>query len=489
MSIKREEKALREFKRILEDLVVLLRVATGAKTVYMHWVNRARQQFVLEAKSTSLSNVMFKDRVEFQDHFLENYRDNEEIVLLRVHDNINPEDLNHYYENPLVNYVTLVPFVNNGETVALTAIESEKPFLIADHEQAVQSFRSALGNVLNTYLELTDLFDKQQEWIEYEESLNLFSTQQHKVEILHRMLSEMQKILPGGGASFIARGMETWVNVLNSPGAKIHPALGMMIDEKSIAYASLKSGKPEFAMHFNQNPKRISSGEAETEGATLAIPLMIDDRRHGTVIASDKNPLVFKESVKHKLTNLVRTAGLAIRANLGKISVDEDLLTSEYSSFIPDLWEKAIETEITNVKSTINTWFGFITIENLQVLRSKHRLEELRRLQRTLTKSMNPSLFGYNGYIGFNSDYVFTFMIQDQSGSAVAEWLDHIQQMLKKPVVLSDGQEVDVEVTTSFIPIDGHITEVHSVVQSAKSKLAEAVKETVSKKSFFDFRR
>jgi hypothetical protein len=489
MSIKREEKALREFKHILNDLVNLLRISTGAKTVYMHWVNRAREQFVLEAKSTSLTNVMFKDRVGFQDYFLDSYKDIEETVMLRVNENIDPNELSHYYENPLVNHVTLIPFVNNGETVALTTIESQEAFILAENDSVIQSYRNSLGNVLNTYLELTDLFDKQQEWVDYEESLNAFSTHQHKVEILYRMLSEIQKLLPTGGACFVARGMDTWVNVLNSPEARIHPTLGMMIDEKSIAYSSLKSGKPEFAMHFNQNPKRLSSGEADTEGATLAIPLMIDDRRHGTVIASDKNPLVFKESVKHKLTNLVRVAGLTIRANLGKISVDEDLLTTEYGSFIPDIWEKAIETEIINAGNSKNTWFGFITIENLQSLRSKYRLEELQRLQRTLTRTMNPSLFGFNGYIGFNSDYVFTYLIQDQSGSAVTNWLDHIQKLLESPVVLSDGQKMNVEVTTSYTPVDGQVTEVHTIVQSAKSKLAEAVKETVTKKSFFDFKR
>lgn len=489
MSIKRENKALREFKHIIEDLLTLLRKSTHSETVYMHWVNRARQQLVLESSSTSLSNVMFKDRVEFEDHFLNQMKDAEKPVQLRVGEKIDAKDLNHYYDKPKIKYVTVLPFINNDETVALTTVDSIEPFLLSEYEEVINSYSSALGNVLNTYLELTDLYDKQKEWIEYDESLNVLSTRQHKVDILYRMLNEMQKLLPTGGVCFVARGMDTWVNVLNSKGGDIAPLLGLMIDEKSIAYDSLKNGKPEFAIHFNQNPKRLSTLETGTEGATLAIPLMIDDRRHGTVVASDNNALVFKESVKHKLTNFVRVAGLSIRANLGKMPMDADLLASEYSSFIPDVWEKAIESAIVNGNDEKKTWFGLITIENLQKLRSKYRLEELKRLQRTLVKALNPSLFGFTGYIGFNSDYVFTFIIQDKTDSAPEEWIESINNMLEKPVKLSGGQKIKVEVSVGYTDLNDTATDSHSVVKKAKQALSEAVKKSASTSSFFQFNK
>jgi hypothetical protein len=488
MSIKREDKALREFKLIIEDLVILLRKSTGAETVYLHWVNRSREQFVLEANSTWLSNVMFKDRAGFQEHFLENQKNISSPVLLRVGEKIDAGDLSHYYDHCPIRYVTVIPFVNNKETVALTTVETIEPFLLSEHEQVIHSYNGALTNVLNTYLELTDLYGKQQEWIAYDESLNSISTRQHKVEILYRMLNEMQNLLPTGGACLVARGMDTWVNVLNSKGAKCTPALGTMIDEKSLAHDSLKNGKPEFAIHFNQNPKRLSAGETDTEGATLAIPLMIDDRRHGTVVACDSNALTFSDSTKHKLTNLVRVAGLAIRANLGKLSVDDDLLTSEYSSFIPDVWEKAIESELARDKAGSKTWFGLLAVENLQSLRSKYRLEELQRLQRTLVKALNPSLFGFNGYIGFNSDYVFTFLLQD-GNSAAEKWLQSVNQMLEKPVKMSDGQQVDVEISAGYTMVTGEGTDFHPIVRKAKAELSEAVKQSVSKKKFFNFNK
>lgn len=480
MGMKREEKALREFKQIIEDLLFLLRRSAGAETAYLLWVNRAREQLVLEASTTSFSNVMFADRTAFQDHFLSKHLNTEVPIQLKVGEKIDKGQLEHYYSDVPIKQITAIPFVNNQETVAITVVETAAPFKLSEQGNVIQSYKNALGNVLNTYLELTDLHEKQQEWIDYEASLNTISTRLHKVEIIHRMLNEMQKLLPSGGACLVARGMETWVNVLCSKGSVMAPSLGLMIDEKSIAYDSLQNGKPEFAIHFNQNPKRLSTSELETEGATFAIPFMINDKRYGTVITYDRNPLVFKQSARHKLANLVRISALAIRANLDKVTMDEDLFTSEFNSFIPDIWEKALESVIEGDDKERRTWFGFIAIENLQTLRSKYRLEELRRLQRTLVKGLNPSRFGFNGYIGFNSDYVFSFLMQDTSDSAPANWIGRVNKMLSRPVSLSDGQQVDVQVTFGYTKVQGNEPDFHTVVQRAKANLSDAVKQSVS---------
>ena len=97
MGKKRQEKALREFKQVLEDLIFLLRTASSMKTVYMYWINRSREQFVLETKSTTLSNVMFEDRVAFEEHYLDAYKDITEPITIEVERDLEEGDLSHYY--------------------------------------------------------------------------------------------------------------------------------------------------------------------------------------------------------------------------------------------------------------------------------------------------------------------------------------------------------------------------------------------------------
>ena len=84
-----------------------------------------------------------------------------------------------------------------------------------------------LANVLNTYLELTDLYGREEVWTEYERSLEKISPKHHKVDILNCMAEEMQTLLPLGGVSILLRGMEVWIIVFNTSDSEITPVPGL----------------------------------------------------------------------------------------------------------------------------------------------------------------------------------------------------------------------------------------------------------------------
>jgi len=480
MAIKREEKALLEFKHIMDDVVHLLQKSTNAETVYLYWVNRSREQFVLETNSTSQPNVMFQDRVNFEQFYLNNYKDIQQPKELTVGVDIDKDELRHYYDSVPIRNLILIPFINNGELVAITVVESADKIQLTEYEETFSAYRDALINVLNTYLELTDLYENQQEWVDYEESMNKIEPKHHKVEILDHLVEEMQKIIPNGGVSVLLRGMDVWTTVFHSSSAVNTPSVGLKVEEKSMVHDALEKGEPQFSIHFNQNPKRVATDEMYTEGATLAIPMIISGRRHGVVLVYDENPLVFKESIKHQLINLVRVATLSIQVNLGKLPIGQDLFTTDYGSFIPEVWEKTLEKEIqrTPIREK-HVWFGLITIDNLQSLRSRLRLEDLNRLQKTLVKKLNPSNFGFEGYIGFNSDYVFTYLLFTDEKDHHKEWMKAANGLFKEPVELSDGQKLDVDIRCGYTELKKRDTDVHHVVTKAKKALSEAVKTAV----------
>lgn len=481
MGQKRQEKALREFKQVLEDLVFLLRSASGMETVYLYWVNRNRDQFVMETKSTALSNVMFQDRLQFEDHFLNTYKDIDEPLSLEIGEDISVDLLTHYYDQVPIKYVTLLPFLNNGETVAITVLESREQIFTDAQSEVIYSYIDALRNVLNTYLEISDLYEKNEEWIDYEKQLSIFDTPGHRADLIIRMMNSIQRIVPDGGVSLVARGMNDWCNVYNAEDAQDAPPLGLPLEERTLAFETLQKGAPEFNIHFNNNPKRLSPRERQAKGATLAVPLMLNDRRQGVVLVYDENPLVFKESTKHKIINLVRIAALKILAGKPGLDTNEPILANEYGAHLPDLWERVIDTELfrlRNRSTEYHTWVGLITPSNLAELRTKLRLEDLALMQKDLVSRFNPGRFGVPGIIGFNSDYVYTFIIQHTDSEAMERWKELLRKELANAVKLSDGQQIRTGIQTGVVKLNPNQKDSYQVMQDAKSALNKTIRES-----------
>lgn len=475
MGHKRQEKALREFKEVLQDLVLMLRKATGMESVYLYWVNRSRRQFVMETKSTDSTDVVFQDRVRFEEHFLDAYKDIRQPLTLKVGRELSADDLGHYYNETPVRYVTLLPFINNDETVAITVVESGDAAFSTDQNEVIGSYINALGNVLNTYLEISDLYENQNEWVDYEESLDFLKTKGHHAGLLMEMLNTMQSLLEEGGVSLVTRAMGSWTNVLNAEQARQPVPIGMSAEDRSLAKDVLKSGQPEFAIHFNRNPKRISPREYYTEGATLAIPIMFDDFRKGVVLVYDANPLIFKESTKHKLINIVRLTALRIQARVKNTGRETALLANEHDALVPDLWERTIDSQVRRLqheRACFHSWVGLISVSELSQIRTQLRLEELSLMQKDLIRAFNPGQFGIPGFVGYHSDYIYTVFLHSRDEHAAAHWAEELQQQFEAPFELTNGKEIGTGLHIAFRELQADSGDSYQVISEVKREFS-----------------
>ena len=478
MSLDRQEKALREFKQIIADLVHLLRASTSSQLAYMCWVNQSRQQFVWETHSTRLSNVMFKDRVNFHHHFLDDYKELDELIKLRIGEDISKAKLGHYFSVVHAKSMLIIPFINKGETVGLTVLESDQDLDEEASLDAIYSYNNAMVNVLDTYLEVVDLHEQQKEWEEYEESLSNVHSRLNKVEVITTCLDEMQFLLPNGGVSFLCSAMDQWTIALNAKFAKNAPYVGLGVDDKSAVRDALEKGAPVFNMHFNSNPKLVSAYESRTEGASYVLPLLVHERRQGAFIAYDKDPLSFKESTKHKLANLARVASLQLQSNTRKSTMEEDIFTEKYQALVTELWEKSVEHELYRLRTDTerHSWMGLVTLENLSSFRTRFRMEELQRMQRDIVCFLNPYRFQQKGYIGFQSDYIYSFIIQSNKETALEEWVEQTRSKVAHGLKLSSGMNITVSFKFGAVKLRAEYLNAYEVLSTAKQQLAEAAK-------------
>ena len=473
-----EESALRKFKNVLKDIVRLLRQASGADTINLYWINKDRKQLVQETYATIWENTTFRDRMAFNESYLGRYRDITEQVILEINKDIPPEALVHYYDQVPIHFCYLIPFTNNEETVALTILEfSEKP-ADASFVEALDAYTQALRNLLQTFLELNELMDTQSEWTRYEEMLERLDRRHASIKLVERLTYQLQALVPKGGVTLLCQGMGHWSTVLNGAESVKPLPIGMALEENSIVHQALISGKPEFSIHFNGNPKRVSSREEISRGASIAVPVLVNERRQMVALIYHDNPLIFSEAVKHKVINLVRVVALRLATEWKTSSPDQRLFSNEYDAFEYDLWETVLRTEMKRLvlEPEVRTWFGFLTIKDLSKIRTRLRLEELRKLKQDTVRLADPSAHNFTGILGFYADYVYAFVLQGTGENQVEEWARSVKRKLEEPYKFGDGKQINLSVQIGYTVVKNPDLETDEIITQAKGALSDVVK-------------
>ncbi|HKI44203.1 MAG TPA: hypothetical protein VKA08_02610 [Balneolales bacterium] len=473
-----EESALRKFKNVLKDVVRLLRQASGADTINLYWINKDRKQLVQETYATIWENTTFRDRMAFNESYLGRYRDITEPVILEINKDIPQEALVHYYDQVPIHFCYLIPFTNNEETVALTVLEfSEKP-ADASFAEALDAYTQALRNLLQTFLELNELMDTQSEWTRYEEMLERLDRRHASIKLVERLTYQLQALVPKGGVTLLCQGMGHWSTVLNAAESVKPLPIGVALEENSIVHQALVSGKPEFSIHFNGNPKRVSSREEISRGASIAVPVLVNERRQMVALIYHDNPLIFSEAVKHKVINLVRVVALRLATEWKTSSPDQRLFSNEYDAFEYDLWETVLRTEMKRLvlEPDMTTWFGFLTIKDLSKIRTRLRLEELRKLQQDTVRLADPSAHNFTGILGFYADYVYAFVLQGTGENQVEEWARSVKRKLEEPYKFGDGKQINLSVQIGYTVVKNPGLETDEIIAQAKGALSDVVK-------------
>lgn len=92
-----------------------------------------------------------------------------------------------------------------------------------------------------------------------------------------------------------------------------------------------------------------------------------------------------------------------------------------------------------------------------------------------MVKALNPSRLGYNGIIGFNSDYVFTYIFSGSSEDDHQSWLETNMQDLKSKLDLGDARKVEVVIKAGFVKINPDKKDSDKILTDVKQALNTAM--------------
>lgn len=476
----REKDNLQNFKKVVRDMVLLLRTSMQAETVSMHWVNANRDIFVLAGYATVRKDVVYQDRVRRENHFLRDYSNIKSLTRLEQGTHFEAGELSHYTSTPPVTHIYLIPFVYNAETVAITTVETAgRHELVPTDEQVITAYRKVLGRMLQSYQEVADLAEKQTEWVDYDQMVGDLMKAEDPLDLVTSLVDNIQHYIgENGGVVLLARGMNDWHTVLHSLDARYPPPIGLALEKGSVAAHALTEGEPFFSPHLNGNPKRISASEPLCYGASLALPILHRQRRQLLILAYSENMLIFSEALKYKISNLCRSAGLKLESMLPNLDISQNIFSTGLTSYTRELIYTTFNRLTQHARHrtpALSTWVGMISIGNINDLRTRYRLDDLTNLQQQILMAIRPQNHGIPGIVGAHSDYVYTFILQSTDESSFLGWTGRIRELFREPFAFAVQKREPIRINTGVTRLNG-VTEPDEVLQKVKRAVNEAVR-------------
>lgn len=478
-----EKQAKRRFKEAARNLLKLLRAALGAQTSYMYWVNRNREQLVLECYDSALQEVVFQDRIAFGSHFLAPWLDLNHTVLANAGEGDRRLKLAHYIseQGDGVQTLLLIPFVNNGETVALSVAEFTRPIAEGElPEEAVSAYHLSVENILQTYLNLSFMLEQEERWAKHEITSQGMLSRMNSCQLLRKLVNEAAALTQKGGAALALKNGSCWQVAFRAGAACGELPAGIELTEHSQAWLALESGEPRFSLHYNGNPKRFHPTEKPATGASLAIPIDVLDFRQGLLLIWDEDPLRFTESQRHMFRGLCRITGLQLgQPRYGHTTAPESpLLGTPLGAFGLELLEHVMEQEFSlraQLSDTTPGWLVMVTPADLHALRARNALRKTNEIQRQMLTDLLPSRAGLCGLVAFHSDSLSLVYLRGTEAQ-IDGWLQRFAKNCREQGAAGKLYPADINFVGAKYCIPETETDVYSCIQAVRKNLNAAIK-------------
>ncbi len=476
----REEAILQQFRSLLSDITRLLRHATGARTVALHWVNKHREIYVPETHASNRPDVVFKDRIPFGTSFLDAYRDLQNAEWLKIGKDIEPDALSHYYDRTFVptGHVFLQPFRSSGETVAITVIETDSSEWTPSATEALSAYAASLDNLLHTYLELSNLLDSQKGWLDYDRALDDLMRRRDAIGIVWDMSRLAAELIPYSEVSLVLKGYSEWKVMGRFGNHRTLPATA--VGTPSMVSEALKSDAAIFSLHINGSPSRFNSREETASGASIALPIRTSAGTLGVLLVNHSDALSFNDAIRHQLANLVRTAGLKL--DIVTRSTKGEPFNASNGAIRPELADAIIEMELEKLResesgSDIHTWVGYATPADYSAIRTRLAPDELKDFHRSILSQIALNENGFGSLAMYHADHIHGFMVFGNQDDAIQKWGASLNKRIAK-TVRTGSLDITPALHLSAVKLRPGFDDAYAVHERARKALSQFVRKS-----------
>jgi diguanylate cyclase (GGDEF)-like protein len=468
-----EESPRAEFNALIQRVLSVVKDVQFAHTVALFWINREKQQLVLEGYTTDSEKFMTNRRLPIGSDVVSQIAVNGKPQIVNFVDALGQNDMVPYYETTDV----VKTFV--GVPIFFSGIQSQDPVAVlaldcleADaygNETIISLAQVAklISTLIRSYTSKYDLLLDSEVLRSISRVREQLSIDFGAHSITRSLAEETSRLVPWDYVAIVLfdDSKKSWVvhNLLNRMNDPYVPLMSELDPQQSLVIGVIQTGVPKIIDDLSTTtvPRFYQTERCESKGALVIIPLNSLNRCYGALVIESKDPKTYSDADVKLVQKLAETSSWALEilslteVMNNYVSLDETTGVSTRKSFMGRLHEEVQRaSDFSNDLSLV-----MVSIDRMDDHIARYGREAFDFILQNVGRMVKVSIRPYDvvGRFDFNC---FVILLVNTTSNEASLWAEKIRKNVASNILNIDNKSFSVTIS---VGVAGAIDEASDV--------------------------
>jgi diguanylate cyclase (GGDEF)-like protein len=462
-----------EFNALIQRVLSVVKDIQFAHTVALFWMNREKQQLVLEGYMTDSEKFMTNRRLPIGSDVVSQIAMNGKPQIVNFVDALGQGDMVPYYETTDV----IKTFV--GVPIFFSGIQSQDPVAVLAMDcleadaygnetiTSLAQIAKLISTLIRSYTSKYDLLLDSEVLRSISRVREQLSIDFGAHSITRSLAEETSRLVPWDYITIVLfdDSRKSWVvhNLLNRMNDPYVPLMSELDPQQSLVIGVIQTGVPKIIDDLSAStvPRFYQAERCESKGALVIIPLNSLNRCYGALVIESKDPKTYSDTDVKLVQKLAETSSWALEIlSLTEImnnyvSLDETTGVSTRKSFMGRLHEEVQRaSDFSNDLSLV-----MISIDRMDDHIARYGREAFDFILQNVGRMVKVSIRPYDivGRFDFNC---FVILLVNTTSNEASLWAEKIRKNVASNILNIDNKSFSVTIS---VGVAGAIDEASDV--------------------------
>jgi diguanylate cyclase (GGDEF)-like protein len=468
-----EEGPRAEFNALIQRVLSVVKDVQFAHTVALFWINREKQQLVLEGYTTDSEKFMTNRRLPIGSDVVSQIAVNGKPQIVNFVDALGQDDMVPYYETTdVVKTFVGVPIFFSGiqsqDPVAVLALDCLEADAYGNERiTSLAHVAKLISTLIRSYTSKYDLLLDSEVLRSISRVREQLSIDFGAHSITRSLAEETSKLVPWDYIAIVLfdDSRKSWVvhNLLNRMNDPYVPLMSELDPQQSLVIGVIQTSVPKIIDDLSTTtvPRFYQAERCESKGALVIIPLNSLNRCYGALVIESKDPKTYSDADVKLVQKLAETSSWALEilslteVMNNYISLDETTGVSTRKSFMGRLHEEVQRaSDFSNDLSLV-----MVSIDRMDDHIARYGREAFDFILQNVGRMVKVSIRPYDvvGRFDFNC---FVILLVNTTSNEASLWAEKIRKNVASNILNIDNKSFSVTIS---VGVAGTIDEASDV--------------------------